>query len=233
MLQQLFINYRSKILSRMWPFTWLKNKIANRSIDELVNSGLKRYEIEYDPVIGARFYGTKSSDLGFALYQRFSRHSEFEMDQELAEDICTFLKSFYSFLEKAKNSIQQDDFLRFAYISYIAWQKIAKLKSGPNEDDEKEDIDERYEEPQGKYLKISWKQEDAEKVELAKQIKSRITPDMRLQTIDIDFSEMIIIESEIEKYGYRVFLPSNALPACRKRDVSYLIRKCYSCLEDK
>jgi len=83
----------------MWPFTWLKNRIANRSIDELVNSGLKQYELEYDPVIGARFYGTKSPELGFALYKRFSEPSEFEMDQELAEDICAFLKSFYGFFE--------------------------------------------------------------------------------------------------------------------------------------
>lgn len=212
----------------MWPFRWLKNKIANRSIDELVNSGLKKHEIEYDPVIGARFYCTKSPDLGFALYQRFSTQNAFEMDQEIAEDICTFLKSFYSFFEKAKNSIQQDDFLRFAYMSYITWQKIVKLKSGPNEDNEKEDIDERYEEPQGKYLKIRWKQED---VELAQQIKSRITPDMRLNAIDLDFSGMVLVEAELKKKGYPVYLSSSAMDACKKRDVDYLIRKCYHCID--
>ena len=211
----------------MWPFTWLKNKIANRSIDELVNSGLKKYEIEYDPVIGARFYCTKSPDLGFALYQRFSKQGEFEMDQELAEDICTFMKSFYGFFEKAKNSIQQDDFLRFAYLSYIAWQKIVELKSGPNEDDEKEDIAERYEEPQGKYLKIRWKQED---VELAKQIKSKITPGMK--AIDLDFSGMVLVESELNKKGYATRIPAYTMDACNKRDVGYLIRKLYSCIDE-
>ncbi len=216
----------------MWPFTWLKNKIANRSIDELVSSGLKEYEIEYDPVIRARFYGTQSPDLWFALYHRFSMSSDFEMDQEIAEDICTFLKSFYCFFEKAKNSIQQDDFLRFAYVSYIAWQKIVELKSGPSEDDEKdEDIDERYEEPQGKYLKIQWKSEDAEKIELAKQIKRSITPDMRLKAIDLDFSGMVLVESELNKKGYATHIPAYTLEACNKRDVDYLIRKCYHCID--
>lgn len=210
----------------MWPFTWLKNKLSNRSIEDIVNSELKKGKIEYDRKIWSRFCGTKSAVLGFAMYQKFSENL-FGIDEELTEDISTFLKSFYGFLEDTKDSIPQDDFLRFACMSYIAWQNIVYLKSTPIKDDE-EESDDRYGEPQGKYLKINWKGEDTE---IAQQIKSRITPDMKLESIGLDFSGMILVESELNKKGYPVYLSSRTLDSCYKKDVRYLLRTCYFCLE--
>lgn len=212
----------------MWPFTWLKNKVFNRSIEDIVNSGLKKSKIRYEHQILSRFCGTKSAVLGFAMYQKFSENL-FGIDYELTEDIITFLKSFYSFFEDTKDSIQQDDFLRFACMSYVAWQKIVDLKCMPIEEQE-ENTDCSYEEPQGKYLKIDWK---GENTALVQQIKSRIAPDTRLESIGIDFSSIVLVESELNKRGYPVYISAQTMESCNKKDVGYLIKKAYSSIEQK
>ncbi|MEM4263804.1 MAG: hypothetical protein QW666_02825 [Candidatus Woesearchaeota archaeon] len=211
----------------MWPFTWLKNKIANRSIEDIINSELKKRKIAKDQKILSKFTGTKSALLGYAMYQKFTENLCFEPDQELIDDIRVFIEKYHDFVSTKKDSIPQDDFLRFACMSYHTWQKIVDLKCRLSKENEVEEENARrpYEEPPGKYLKIKWKLEETE---LTRQIKKRITPDMPLKSIGISFPEIILIENDLRKLGYMIYLPSVELDKCTNKNVGYFILKCYN-----
>lgn len=212
-----FISFYCYIVKRMRVLSWLKNKIIGKSIDDLVKTGLERYEIEYDPSIGARFYGTKSPELGFAIYHRFVDPKTKELDDELANYVASFVKLYHKYFNNVKDYLpdQKENFLQFAYISFAVWKHIVDDK-----------IDE---EPEPNFLDDDdilelIKEKDPDLVE---QVKTRIVPDKRLKAIGYQASDLVLLEAKMKKYGYPTYFSAEALTACEKKDIGYLMIACF------
>jgi len=146
-------------------------------------------------------YDSAKNPLGYALYCMNPKNPG------LDEDIHIFLKSFYPFFKKQK---QVKEIVSFAQFSFLVWNYLVQAKLNLPE--------------KGEYLSFSWKQDPPEMV---RQIKERIYPQTRLESISIDYSDMVLLGTFLKHKGYRILLDDKIMDSCKKGDVGRLIKKYY------
>lgn len=124
-----------------------------------------------------------------------------------------FLRSFTPFFRENKNRLEE--LLPFVQLSYLVWGYLVQAKSGASAE-------------RGEYLTFAWKEDPPE---IQQQIRERIRPATTLASIDIDFSDMVLLEKHLRQRCCRTFLDDRLMEACKKGTVAGLIKRLYSARE--
>lgn len=186
----------------MGIINWLKSKLTSTTLESLVQAKLEEHDSQPEAETCRAFFA-QYAYTGFALYSRF-RKSEF--DKELIEDIGYFLRAFHGFLEKNKKKIQKPkkNILKFAYMTYILWNKIAQDKI---EETQKEDYN---------YTEVD--------TGMKRQIKTRILPTTTLASLDIQASTLVLLAKEAKKYGLAPEITDREINACESGTIGHLAK---------
>jgi len=181
---------------------WLKKRLSSKTLESMVQSKLKEQGIAPEAETCRAFFA-QYAYTGFAVYSRFK---ESEFDKELIKDIGYFLGAFHGFLEKNKKKIQKPkkNILKFVYMTYILWNKIAQDKI---EETQQEDYN---------YTEVD--------KGMKRQIKTRILPTTTLASLGIQASTLVMLAKEAKKYGLATEITDIEINACESGTIGHLAK---------